>query len=467
MLKKVLLISVCLIQGFIGWSQQNDSLESVLIHSITIEGNAKTKAQIIQRELSFEEGQTYRMYQLDSMFVWDRNRIYNTNLFNEVTISRSEVITGEVAIKVSVKERWYIYPIPIFKLVDRNFNDWWVNRNRDLSRVNIGMRLSHFNFTGRNDLLRLTAQFGFTTWLNFLYRLPYLEKTQRHGITTSFSFLEAKNLPYTTESNIRRFLTGEELLRNVYRSRVQYSYRKSFYAFHFLSVGHTSGHIADTIATLNPNYFGDGTTTQNYFRVGYQFAWDKRDNRNYPLEGEWYVAGIRKFGLGIHNDVDFWALNFSAARFRKIGNNLYQASNIIGLISLPDDRSYFNYFSIGFLKNSLRGHDLNIIEGSTYFIQKNEIKTRLFAHKQDISRVMPIKQFQTFPITMYGKLFFDQGYAKRYPNHLGSELLDNQWLYSYGAGLDLVLIHDIVIRLELSKNTLDQTNFFINFLSAF
>ncbi|MEP1096549.1 MAG: POTRA domain-containing protein [Cyclobacteriaceae bacterium] len=467
-MKRSFFISFLFVQVFVSWSQTFDSTELVTINKVEIDGNRKTKTQIITRELSFSEGEQYKRFQLDSMFVWDRNRIYRTNLFNEVTFSIIEVSDDRVDIRINVQERWYVYPIPIFKLVDRNFNDWWVNRDRDLSRTNIGLRLSHFNFRGRSELLRITTQFGFTTRLSMLYRIPYIEKTQKHGLSFNFAFLEAKNLAVVTQENVRRFLQGEELLRTVYRSRVTHSYRNSFYSFHFLNLGHTSVNIADTVAVLNPNYIGDGTTSQSYFRAGYQYAWDKRDNRNYPLDGEWYTAGITKFGLGINNsNVDFWTLNFSAARFRELGNEFYQASNLIGLISLPQDRSYFNYFSIGFLKNSLRGYELNVVEGSTYFIQKNDIKKKVFSRKKDISRFMPVRQFQTFPITLYGKVFFDQGYAKGYPNYGGSDKLDDQYLYAFGLGFDLVIIHDSVFRFELSRNKLDETNFFINFLSAF
>lgn len=448
------------------WSQI-DSAEIVTINEVIIEGNKKTKTQIITRELGFKPGDEFSRRELDSMFVWNRNRVYRTNLFNEVTFSVVDISQGLVDIKIAVTERWYIYPIPIFKLVDRNFNDWWVNRNRDLSRVNIGLRLAHFNFRGRSELLRLTTQFGFTTQLSLLYRIPYIEKSQRHGLTFQVAYQEAKNLAVVTRDNVRRFLSSEDLLRTGYITKVTHRYRNSFYSFHFLSLGRTSADIADSVALVNPNYFGDGTTNQSYFTLGYDYSWDKRDNRNYPLDGDWYTAGITKFGLGIHNDVDFWSIDISAARFRHMGRNFYYATNLRGLLSFPGDQGYFNYFSIGFLKNSIRGYELNVVEGNSYLIQKNEIKKKIFSHKQDISGFMPVKQFQTFPIALYGKIFYDQGYAKGYPDYTGSDLLDDQYLHSLGVGLDLVLIHDAVLRFEFSRNSLGDTNFFFNFLSAF
>ncbi len=465
-MKRLLLLVYLLAFVLVGWSQTLDSLDLVTVNKIFIEGNHVTKPQIITRELSFREGEQYLKFQLDSMFVWDRNRIYNYNLFNEVTFSLINISGGQADVLITVDERWYFYPIPIFKLVDRNFNDWWVNRNRDLSRVNIGLRLTQFNFRGRAERLRVSAQFGFTRRINFSYRIPYIEKTQRHGLDLDFNYLEAKNLAFDTENNIRTFASSEELLRTVWRNRIVHSYRSSFYSFHFLSIGHTSASIADTIAMINPNYFGDGATSQKYLTAGYSYTWDKRNNRNYPTTGSWHSAGIRKYGLGVYDDVDFWTAEFRLTKYWELGNDWYFAGNAIGFISLPEERTYFNYFAIGFQRSVLRGYDLSIVEGSTFFIQKNEIKKKLFSNTYNIKKAMPIRQFQTFPITLFGKIYFDQGYARRYPGHDGSILLDDQYLYSIGAGLDLMIIYDAVFRFELSRTTLGETNFFINFQSA-
>ena len=465
-LKKIFIITYLFVQGATGWTQTLDSTKLVTVNKILIEGNKKTKPQFITRELSFKQGEKHQIFQLDSMFEWDKNRIYNTNLFNEVTFSVIELKNSNVDIVITVDERWYLYPIPIFKLVDRNFNDWWSNRNRDLSRVNYGLNLTKYNFRGRGERLRVSHQFGFTRRFSFSYQLPYIEKTQRHGLGLDFNYLEAKNLAFNTENNLRRFLESESLLRKVYRNNIIHSYRSSFYSFHFTTLGHTSVSITDTIATLHANYLGDGVTHQKYLTARYSYSWDKRNNKNYPTKGERYSLGIRKFGLGIYDDVDFWVIDFKLSKYLELGNEFYYAGNVIGLISFPEDRDFFNYFAIGFQRNVLRGYDLNIIEGSTFFIQKNEVKKKFFSHTQDISRFMPIRQFQTFPVILFGKVFFDQGYAKSYPNHIGSDRLTDQYLYSYGLGIDLMMIYDTVFRFELSQNTLGETNFFINFGAA-
>lgn len=80
---------------------------------------------------------------------------------------------------------------------------------------------------------------------------------------------------------------------------------------------------------------------------------------------------------------------------------------------------------------------------------------------------MPLKQFRKVPVAAYFKLFFDQGYVQ---NNLPessrttvNSILSNRYIYSYGAGLDIVTYYDAVLRLEYSINSLkDPGLFFIN-----
>ena len=166
--------------------------DSLLVKQIIIEGNRKTKERIINRELSFQEGITYTRAELDSMFVSDRNRIYNTNLFNTVALELANENEGEADVKIIVEERWYFYPIPFLKLIDRNISDWWVNRDRDPSRINYGIRLSQFNFRGRNELLRVILQTGFTSGFAVQYNIPNLDKSQNHGLFLTSSFFSSE-----------------------------------------------------------------------------------------------------------------------------------------------------------------------------------------------------------------------------------------------------------------------------------
>jgi len=462
--KTSFLFSLCLFANLLVLAQL-DSTQQLIVDQIFIEGNYKTKPHIITRELSMRSDSSYQRYQLDSMFVWDRNRIYNTNLFNEVSMEIANVRGDSADVKILVDERWYLYPFPILRLIDRNFNDWWVNRDRDLSRVNYGLKVTQFNFRGRGEVLRLWMQTGFETVLNVYYQVPYIDKKQNNGLLISSSYFEAKSIPVVTIDNIRRFATSQdEVLRRAYTNIITHSYRSSFYSFHNTSIGYLRADIADTVARINENFLGDGRTQQQFLSLGYSYVWDKRNNVNYPTEGSRFRTSLTKVGLGVFNDgVDYWRARLQYSKYTAFEDNFFLVNNVSILSTFPArNRAYFNYSSIGFLLQVLRGYDLRIIEASSYGLQRNEFKHQLFGRKYNIKKVMPIRQFQTFPITIYGKIFFDQGYAIGFPDYEGSALLTDKYLYSVGTGLDLVLVNDLTVRLEFSRNGEGQTNFFIN-----
>jgi len=111
----------------------------VRVDQINLVGNKKTLDRIILRELLVKQGETMLKKELDSLLMISSNNIHNTRLFIDVDAKALPLTPDEVEVLILVKERWYFYPIPIFTLADRNFNEWWTNQNRDLSRVNYGI----------------------------------------------------------------------------------------------------------------------------------------------------------------------------------------------------------------------------------------------------------------------------------------------------------------------------------------
>src|SRR3954465_9909263 len=157
-----------------------NSLEAKLLHvdRVIIIGNKITRNRIIERELSLKPADTIRASALQGSLQWDKNKLYNLRLFNTVSVRVLELPNDHIDILVEVTERWYIFPVPIFELSDRNFNEWWNNYNHDFSRINYGLRLYKNNFRGRNESLRFTAQFGYVRKFDLQYRIPNLDRKQ-------------------------------------------------------------------------------------------------------------------------------------------------------------------------------------------------------------------------------------------------------------------------------------------------
>ncbi len=120
------------------------------IGDIYISGNKVTRSYIITREFPFKSGDSLTLYQLTQDFTQAREHLINTRLFNEVTISLKEFRGYTVDINVEVKERWYIFPLPYVRPVDRNFTAW-AEQGYSLKRFDYGLKYSQYNFTGRND----------------------------------------------------------------------------------------------------------------------------------------------------------------------------------------------------------------------------------------------------------------------------------------------------------------------------
>lgn len=446
------------------FSQTEDSIFS--IKNIIVEGNKKTKERIILRELSFEIGDSFNSSEIDSLFTWNKNRIYNTNLFNTVDLELTNIEGSFADVKIIVDERWYFYPGLIFRMIDRNLADWWVNRDRDLSRINYGVRFRQNNFGGRGEIGRLTLQTGFTQGIGMRYSFRNLGKKQNHSVTINSSFTSANIVAYNTIMNIPSYtFDSNESIRKTYANRVTHTYRPSYYTFHTTTLSHNVIQIADTLSQLNPNYLEGGKNSQSSISIGYSFRYDKRNNVNYATKGTRFSATLFKLGLGIDKDgVDYWSGRIRAAKYWNLKNNWFAASDVSTLASFPARRAYNNYSRLGGFPETLRGYDLSVIEGHSYVIQRNELKLRFFNQQFSIKKVMPIKQLQNFPIRLYWKVFYDHGYVRGFPDYTGSEPLSDSYLNSFGTGLDFHLINDATIRIEAGKST--QGRFiFLNFLS--
>ncbi|MEN8251064.1 MAG: POTRA domain-containing protein, partial [Bacteroidota bacterium] len=224
----------------------------VYIDNIFITGNKRTRDKIILRELSFSKGEVYSIDVLRDKIEADRDKIYNTKLFNTVEVGLLELDIDKVDVVVKVEERWYLFPIPLIDIIDRNFNDWWVNQNHDFSRIIYGLSLYHFNMRGMNERLTMTAQFGYSKRYEIKYEFPYIDRTQQNGLALFAKYIEYTNLHYDNLANKRVFFDSEDILKTNVYSGIGYTRRNSFYTRHHFDLRYSYVNIADTIAALNP-----------------------------------------------------------------------------------------------------------------------------------------------------------------------------------------------------------------------
>ncbi len=438
----------------------------VLIDNIFIIGNKVTKSRIILREMGVTIGETYNYQQLQEILKTDKNKIQNLRLFNSVDISVLDLSPEEVDIVINVKERWYTFPSPIFDLVDRNFNDWWQNRDGDLGRTNFGVKLNRDNFRGRNERVRMTLQFGFTRRFNLTYRIPYIDRRQRHGISFLVDFSENNNVAFQTEDHIQSFYDADDLLRTERAYGLGYSFRNSFYTFHRFNITFSHNSVEDTVSRLNPEYYGSERTEQQYLMVNYGLTMDKRDFNPYPLKGHRFDFDAYKLGLGLFDDLDQLLFRVSLSQHYDLGKNFYFANYTGAALQFPNEQPYSTLNALGFRKDLVRGYELYLIEGPSYYLNRSTFKKRILSTKKRVG-LIPIEQFREIPLDIYIKTYFDMGYVENYENYDLSSRLADRYLLGTGVGLDFVTYYDTVIRFEYTFNRENESGLFFHLKKEF
>ena len=448
-----------------------DSLDSrvLQLNRVLIIGNKVTYDRIISRELSLKPGDTITAKNLKAVLLRDKNKIYNLKLFNTVALRTLELPGSQIDLLIEVSERWYTFPAPIFELSDRNFNEWWQNYNHDFNRVNYGLRLYQYNFRGRNETLRLTAQFGFTRYIDLSYRVPYIDRKQKHGLTFNFLYAEPKNAAYFTKEHKLEFLSLPRTVRITRGASVEYTFRKSFYETHSFGIDLRSSSVLDTIPLLNPNYYRNGSNSQYLAALSYSFNSEHRDVIQYPLKGYQFTGFISKSGLGIGDDVNQFEVNLTYARHIDLKKGFYLSNFTSAYLSTPTHQAYSNYSALGYRKLLVRGYEVYVIEGPNFFLNKTTLKKKILSRNWRIES-MPLEQFRYFPIAIYLKTYLDLGYVENYPLYRQSEIntaLSDRLLTGAGAGLDIVTVYDTVLRLEYTFTREGTRGFFFNIKKEF
>ncbi len=438
----------------------------VTIDSITIKGNRTTRAAIILREMLFREGDTISLDELPEKLKRSELLIMNTGLFNCASIHYKnwEGETNKIHLLAEVDEAWYVFPVPVFELADRNFNVWWVEQGRSLNRLNFGLDFSHLNISGHGDRLKLSARYGYTRKYAIGYRLPYFNKNQTLGFSADVAFLQNREINYTTFKNKQEFYRDDnDFLFQRFRADLELNYRPGIKSFHDFVVAYRQNRVSDIVAAeLNPDFFLDGRNLQRYFVLAYRYSYDKRDVRPYPWKGSHFYGVVEKDGLGVFKDRNALTLYAGYGRYIPFGQRWSLSLQSHGKLSLIRNRQPYNdNRAIGFGLQYLHGYEYYIMDGLDMGMAQSSLRFRLWGSGLNFGKAMPIQAFRHMPIRIHLSLNNDLGYANN-PFSTGLNPLDNRILWGGGLGLDIVLYYDKVIQIEYSFNDLMENGLFLH-----
>lgn len=442
------------------------STKEIIVGDINLEGNTTTKDKILFREITFRSGDTLNCREFCEKIVQSRQNLLNRSIFNFVQMDtlHDANFSQVIHVNVSVIERWYIWPLPIFELADRNFNAWW--ETKDFRRANYGVFLTYNNFRGRLEQLKVLLRAGYNQNYYLLYEVPYITEAQNLGLGIQMGYSLSREVPYLTMDNKQLFYRAvDSYARKEFYASLKVSYRDGIHTSHSLSMGYEKSKYADTLLDLNPDFVESREGKYQMIHINYYFKRDFRDSKPYPLNGYYWDVDFHQYGFGLMPDEPLIStLKTTFDIYRPISKRWFWASSVTARITGSDFQPYFMQKALGYGNDFIRSYELYVIDGKSHALLKSNLK---FALVQPTMRQLPLiksDKFGKIHFAAYLNWLFDIGYAHN-PKSNPTNNFQNKLLYGTGIGLDLVTYYDLVWRFETSVNQYGSAGFFIHFVA--
>jgi hypothetical protein len=410
--------------------------------------------------VAVKAGTRYSAADYNRLMRLTREQLMNTTLFVDVILRKDMLGEDEADIEVEVKERIYFFPLPYFKVIDRNWNVWIKDYGASLDRTNYGVKLLHNNFSGRNDKMNIWVIGGYTQQLEFKYQLPYVDKKLEKGFNVGMSYMRNREINYATDSNRQQFSKLSDFGRNYFKAEGAFTYRKGSNKRFFLRAiyGHES--IDSAFYLLNPNLLG-GKTKANYLDINAIYQYYNVDYIPFPLRG-WYldVYATKRFSgtLGMYQ---MGGKILGTWKFLPKTYINFQASMVF---TTPHQQAFYNTRLMGYGSLYMQGLEYYVMDGTFGVMGRTTIRRELFT--LTFKGPDSWKSHSRIPFRFFMKTFGNLGYA--YAEDPGAtNYMNNRLLRTAGFGLEIATIYDFVFKLEYSFNQFGESGFFIHTASDF
>lgn len=432
---------------------------SLEIGEIIISGNKKTKATIILREIPFKSGEKYSLELIVRKMAEARRQLLNTALFTSAIVAAKNIQANKIDISVELKERWYLIPLPYFKPVDRNINQWLVEQKASIDRVNYGVNIFYDNATGSNDKFRLWLINGYTRQLKFSYDRFYIDKKLKWGMKFSFATGKNREVNYNTINDKQVFFKDEnQYLRNFKNASIELTYRKAINTRHSFGILYTAEEVKDTIIKLNPTFFNAGLKQIRFPGIFYSLTYFNVDYIPYPTRG--FAGQILISQSGFNKKYSLSQLQVKGLASWPLSAKTFFNLNVYGGIKLPFKQPYFNQRFLGYNDIFIQGFEYYVIDGLAGGYAKTTLTRELINTFINTSSGKKGKESQKIPLRIFGKVFGNAGYV--YAQQTGNNSLSNKMLVSGGFGIDILAFYDFTIKLEWTFNSLGQNGLFLH-----
>ncbi len=449
------------VEHLVGCDKEGDFFA---ISAIEVVGQKKTRTSIIERELGFNIGDRVHYADVETLMSKAENQLINTHLFLEVSVFAD---TSRCMVYVMLQEDWYLIPVPRLQLADRNFNQWWLDR--DVSRLEYGLNIRWKNVSGRNDILDVDVRGGYTHQFYGSYTRPFIGKNRHWGFVMGLGVNANREVWLKPLDDKLQFYVGEDAPFLI-RRRMAYAgltYRKGLYDKQLVQLTAHRSRVDSQLLMdeQNPFFMMNMSTKLRVLGIQYMAIYDRRDIRGYAFNG-YFLKGIVQLESFVNPGykpeynprIQMFAQGFKAYRKKWLFN-----AGFSGQLSGLNRPPYEFFRALGYGNQFVRGYEYYVIDGKDYGLMRTNLKYALLYKKKYLLQDVP-RAFREATVTVAGGLFVDAGYVHS-PFVYEGNRLPNQWLRSIGIGLDWVMYYDRVFRFEYALNGLGERGFYVHFYS--
>ena len=352
----------------------------------------------------------------------DQGRIFNLALFNRVLILAEPEGSG-AGLRVVVTERWYIFPVPLLFLNDR---DW--------SKLSYGAALTHMNFRGRAETLSGLFWLGYNPSLRLDYVNPWIGgPLHLFGQFTAYSDrIESKHF-------------GDDVTERHQGAMLVLGQRHGFHTRVALGLGYK----AVSMKPAMPGQTLSSGGTDSFGQATLSYTWDHRDVAAYPHRGWLVLAWLAQNGFG--GVVDYRRLNLEGRGYLPLPGQAtmaFRAATTLSDGAVPVyDRLYLGY------SERIRGHFSRVISGENRLVASAALRFPLIPVRYVSLGDLP--QLSNLPLGLGFGLFVDAGWIWMH----GDRPKWDTRVLGFGGGLHLILPYVNVLRLDVAWNESGRAEF--------
>ncbi len=397
---------------------QNPPPPAPIVTGIAVFGNRITKTDIILREMTVRQGDTVDAEAL----AYCQERVYSLGLFNRVTISYPPL--DSTILLVEVDERWYLYPVPLLGVVDRDIGHWYY-----------GLGIKHENFRGWNEKIFAGFALGYDPWVSLYYANPWIFGSEQLFFESNASFARTAN-----KSALARG-SGNNFDENRYG--LSATLGKRFDPFRTVALTLAYRHYE--VSEYAPGRTASPRGVDRYLEAGISARHDTRNLREYATEGMFGSAGVTKKGLG--GPFDFTVYSADLRGYIPIARGTALALRGFTRVSAGASIPAYEHQYFGFSER-IRGHFEEEREAESIAGLSAELRLPLvYPFYLNVSG-MPMKEFALWRLGLYAALFADAGTLWNRDGAPWKGTVPG----GYGCGLHLLLPYSFVLRTERAWN---------------